>query len=344
MSEASENLKRMMAAHPEIKKLAEQKVAMRQALIDKGFREELYEEKLKDFTCYADMISALEFSIDTIINENGYNHDFGGGLTLSRMMKEQFSSNEMLAKIKIYKAKDFENNLNILYLTEKPLSDDMTSFCNGALNLLYVPQLDFSNVKKIDNTLYLINPLVYTHDIYELDLMNCTYYGINGIKFCNKLVLKNMRGDCTLYSTFANNKEIKIIEGLNVSSAKSTILNLWGWSTGSVKNTPSKVILSDDCVIRSANVVSDTELDPGAPCTNLDIFDAETLYGFCVHAYDWERNPNSFKKVDRVYLQNGKTSVNYYNYRFSEEAKAKLEGAYPDVDFKTMMEDKGWTY
>ena len=188
MSDASENLKKMMAAHPEIKKLADQKTAMRDVLISKGFNVELYADKLKNFSEYADMIAALDFSIDSVIEENGYTHDFGDGLTLSRMMKEKLTRNEVLSRMDCYKANDFKNDTLITYLTVKPLSADMTNFCYGASNLIYVPQLDFSNVKKIDHTFSLINPKKYIHDVYELDLTNCTYYGINGINFCKKIV------------------------------------------------------------------------------------------------------------------------------------------------------------
>lgn len=344
MSEASENLKKMMAAHPEIKKLAEQKTAMRDVLISKGFNVDLYADKLKNFSEYADMIAALDFSIDSVIEENGYTHDFGGGLTLSRMMKEKLVRNEVLSSMDSYKANDFKNDYLITYLTVKPLSEDMTNFCSGAFNLIYVPQLDFSTVKKISGTFNNINPKRYIHDVYELDLTNCTYYGGNDIKFCKKLVLKNMRSDCAMMYTFSDNITIESIEGLNLSAAKSTIWNLWGWRAFITNTAPSRVSLSDDCIIQSANVICDTEKDPGSPFTKLDKFDSETLYGFCVHAYDWKTNPRGLTKVDGITLNNGHKSVNYYNYRFSDAAKTKLAESYPGVDFKKMMEDKGWTY
>lgn len=344
MSEASENLKKMMAAHPEIKKLAEQKTAMRDILISKGFNVELFADKLKNFSEYADMIAAIDFSIDSVIEENGYTHDFGDGLTLSRMMKEKLVRNEVLSSMDCYKANDFKDDTLITYLTVKPLSEDMTNFCYGALNLIYVPQLDFSIVKKISYTLKSINPQIYKHDVYELDLTNCTYYGLNGINFCKKLVLKNMRSDCELYQTFAGNMTIESIDGLNVSAAKSTIWNLWGWLTESANNAPSRVSFSDDCIIQSANVLCETEKDPGSPLQKLDKFDAETLYGFCTHAYDWKTNPRGLTKIDGITLNNGHKSVNYYNYRFSDAAKTKLAESYPGVDFEKMMEDKGWTY
>lgn len=344
MSEASENLKKMMAAHPEIKKLAEQKTAMRDVLISKGFNVELFADKLKNFSEYADMIAALDFSIDSVIEENGYTHDFGDGLTLSRMMKEKLTRNEVLSSMDCYKANDFKDDTLITYLTVKPLSEDMTNFCNGASNLIYVPQLDFSIVKRIDNTFANINPKIYIHDVYELDLTNCTSYKSNGISFCKKLVLKNMRSDCELYQTFAGNMTIESIEGLNVSAAKSTIWNLWGWGSTGTNTAPSRVSLSDDCIIQSANVLCGTEKDPGSPLTKLDKFDAETLYGFCTHAYDWKTNPRGLTKVDGITLINGHKSVNYYNYRFSDAAKTKLAESYPGVDFEKMMEDKGWTY
>lgn len=343
MSEASENLKKMMAAYPEIKKLADQKTAMRDALISKGFNVELFADKLKNFSEYADMIAALDFSIDSVIEENGYTHDFGDGLTLSRMMKEKLVRNEVLSSMDCYKANDFKNDTLITYLTVKPLSADMSNFCYGASNLIYVPQLDFSNVKTISNTFSLINPKRYIHDMYELDLTNCKYYGANGISFCKKLVLKNMRSDCGMMYTFSN-KRIESIEGLNVSAATSTIWDLWGWVSTGTNNAPSRVSLSDDCIIRSANVLCETEKDPGSPLKKLDKFDAETLYGFCTHAYDWKTNPRGLTKFGGITLNNGHNSVNYYNFRFSDAAKTKLAESYPGVDFKKMMEDKGWTY
>ena len=91
-------------------------------------------------------------------------------------------------------------------------------------------------------------------------------------------------------------------------------------------------------------MVCDTVEDPGSPLTKLDKFDAETLYGFCAHAYDWKTNPDVLTKSDWITLDNGTKSANYYNFRFSDAAKTKLEEAYPGVDFNKMMEDKGWTY
>ena len=91
-------------------------------------------------------------------------------------------------------------------------------------------------------------------------------------------------------------------------------------------------------------MLCETEKDPGSPLAKLDKFDAETLYGFCTHAYDWKTNPRGLTKVDGITLNNGHKSVNYYNYRFSDAAKTKLAESYPGVDFEKMMEDKGWTY
>lgn len=338
MAEASEQLKRVMDAHPEIKRLAAQKAAMHDALAGKGFSE----SRLADMREYGELIAALDFSIDSAIEENGFTHDFGDGLTLSSALAELLDGQKKLAGYTEYKAEDFKSDLGLTYLVKKPIkAGSLLNFCNGALNLMYIPQLDFSTVTGFNYTFNQPsrNTLKYVHDTYEIDCSKLTSWRIGTFDFMRKLVLKNM-GGVNFYQSFANAANLESIVGLNLSAMSSTAWNLWG------KNFICPHIeFADGSYIRYGNVIAGQGTSKMSdPFTLFDRMDDETLRGMCDHAYDWKTNPDNLTDVEYAVRDGGTKTYNYKSYFFSDAAKARLAAAYPDVDFKKMMEDKGWTW
>jgi hypothetical protein len=340
MAEASENLKKQMAAHPEIAKLAEQKLAMRAALIKAG----VDEESTTDFTKYADLLRSLGFSIDSTIEANGYTYNYGteeSPITLSSCMADMLKANEALATMESYKSRDFYNDSSIMYLTVKPLSSDMSYFCSGAKNLRYVPQLDFSGVKnlqRIFSSTTSSNFIVY--DEYTVDLASCADMSLCSFDFTKKLIIKNMQNDCKMAMFGYGWSNVESIEGINLS-ANTVRVHVFVRRDKTI--CVPHVEQSDDSVIRCANVVSTLYDEPTEADSTFDQFDDETLYGFCTHAYDWTTNPRNYTKIAGG-TSNDSYCTNYYCYHFGDAVKARLAAAYPDVDFTKMMEDKGWTY
>lgn len=336
MAEASENLQAVMARHPEIKKLAEQKEAMRQALISKG----IDADNVTDFEKYAAILKTFNFSIDSTIESNGYTHNIGTDeepVTLSTMMAKDLKHNAILKDKTAYTANDFRGDTSITYLNVKPMSGSLAGFCNGATNLKYVPQLDFSEVTSLHWAFYNTSRM-FVHDEYTVDLAKCSTMQYSQWQFTKKLILKNMSSTCNCDQLCFTNTVVECVEGLNVSYAPTRINVLFNGA----KNL-THVGFSDDCVIRCANVLSNEYKEPTTATTLFDNFDAETLYAMCTHAYDWTTNPRGYTKIAGA-QSNGGFCTNYWNYHFSDTAKAKLEAAYPEVDFTTLMEDKGWQY
>lgn len=336
MAEASENLQAVMARHPEIKKLAEQKEAMRQALISKG----IDADNVTDFERYADILKTFNFSIDSTIESNGYTYNVGTDeepVTLSSMMAKDLKYNAILKDKTAYTANDFKGDTSITYLNVKPMSGSLAGFCNGATGLKYVPQLDFSEVTNLTYAFYGTTRL-FVHDEYTVDLAKCGTMNYSQWWFAKKLILKNMSSTCSCEQLFYTNTVVESAVGLNVSYASARINVLFVGA-----NNLTHVEFSDDCVIRCANVLSNEYKEPTTTTTLFDKFDAETLYAMCTHAYDWTTNPRGYAKIAGAQSNDG-YCTNYYNYHFSDTAKAKLEAAYPEVDFTTLMEDKGWQY
>lgn len=340
MAEASENLKKQMAAHPEIAKLAEQKLAMRAALIKAG----VDEESATDFTKYADLLRSLGFSIDSTIEANGYTYNYGteeSPITLSSCMADMLKANEALATMESYKARDFYNDANIMYLTVKPLSSDMSYFCVGAKNLRHVPQLDFSGSKDLQRIFNgTTSSNFYIHDEYTVDLASCSNISLCSFDFTKKLIIKNMQNDCKMDMFGYSWSNVESIEGINLS-ANTVRVHVFVRRDKTI--CVPHIEQSDDSVIRCANVVTTLYDEPTEADSTLDQFDDETLYGFCTHAYDWTTNPRIYTKIAGG-TSNNSYCTNYYCYHFSDAVKARLAAAYPDVDFTKMMEDKGWTY
>lgn len=335
MAEASENLKAVMARHPEIKKLAEQKETMRQALIAKG----VSEDDLADFSKYADILKAFSFSIDSVIKNNGFTYNAGteeNPVTLSTVLSTQFDYCKKLADIESYKAKDFYKDNKILYLTLKPLSADMSNFCSQCTRLMYLPQFDFTNVQNLQNAF--TNKSNILLDEYELDIPNCTNLNFVKFGFTKSLILKNMQNNCQYSQLFFDNMNTKNVYGMNFSASNTRVSVLF------TESAVTHIEQSDDSVIRCANVLSSRFSDPETDDGLFDKFDTETLYGFCSHAYDWLTNPRNYTKIDGAISDGGLYCANYYNFRFSDAVKTKLEAAYPDVDFSAIMEAKGWIY
>lgn len=336
MAEASENLLQVMERYPEIKKLAAQKEAMRQALISKG----IDADNVTDFEKYADILKTFNFSIDSTIESNNYTYNVGTDeepATLSSMMAKDLKHNVILKDKTAYTANDFKDDTAITYLNVKPMSGSLSYFCFGATSLRYVPQLDFSEVTSLQYAFYGTNRM-FVHDEYTVNLAKCSSLTYSCWKFAKKLILQNMSDDCGCEQLFYNNKNIERVEGLNLTGRQQRVNALFSGA-----DNLTHVGLTDGSVIRCANVVSNQYNEPTKDDTIFDNFDAETLYGLCDHAYDWTTNPNGYTKVNGGQSNNG-YATNYYNYHFSDTAKAKLEAAFPEVDFAKMMEDKGWQY
>lgn len=336
MAEASENLLQVMERHPEIKRLAAQKEAMRQALISKR----IDADNVTDFERYADILKTFSFSIDSTIESNGYTHNVGTDeepVTLSTMMAKDLKYNAILKDKTAYTANDFKGDTSITYLNVKPMSGSLSGFCNGATNLKYVPQLDFSEVTSLFCAFYGTSRM-YVHDEYTVDLAKCSTMQYSSWNFAKRLILKNMSQNCNCDHLLYQNTAVESVEGLNVSYAVTRINVLFYGA-----NNLTHVGFTDDCIIRCANVLSNEYKEPTTATTMFDKFDAETLYAMCTHAYDWTTNPNGHTKIAGAQSNNG-FCTNYYNYHFSDTAKAKLEAAYPEVDFTTLMENKGWQY
>ncbi len=338
MAEASENLKKVMAAIPEIKDLADKKEAMRQALLAKG----IDESNLDDFTKYADILKSFNFSIDSAIETNGYTKNFGTDdepMTLSSIIAEELKHNAVLKDMTEYKAYDFNNDSLITYLTVKPINGSLTYFCNGATSLLYVPKLDFSKCTSLGFAFYGVGCKFY-HDEYTVDLAKCSNVTWSrALEFGKKIIIKNMDNISDVSGLWYQNSLVERIEGLNLSK-------ITGRTHVFLEAAPSitHIDFAKGSVIRCANVMSCLPKEPSNPTTKFDNYDAETLYNLCDHAYDWNTNPDNYTKIETEYKSYDYTCLNYYNYHFSDTAKARLEAAYPDVDFTKMMEDKGWQY
>lgn len=335
MAEASDNLKAVMARHPEIKKLAEQKEAMRQALIAKG----ISEESLDDFSKYADILGAFSFSIDSTIEANNYTYNFGTEdepVTLSNMYADFIDYNRCLSDIEIYTSGNFKNDNNILYLTEKPLASNMDYFCYEANNLLYIPQFDFSNVTSLQYAF--TNNSNCLLDEYILDLKLCNKLAYSQFGFTKKVIFKNMSDSCSLTGLFLNNTKTTSVIGINFTALTTMVKLLF---TGATNLT--HIEQDDNSVILCANALSGKTEAPSSEDTLFDNFDTETLYGFCIHAYDWENNPRNYTKIDNYIVDNSLCS-NYYDFHFSDSVKTRLSAGYPEVDFSSIMAAKGWTY
>lgn len=338
MAEASENLKKVMGAMPAVKDLADKKEAMRQALIAKG----IDEGNLDDFTKYAGTLKSFNFSIDSTIETNGYTKNFGTDdepMNLSSIMAEELKHNAVLKDKTEYKANDFNGDNLITYLTVKPINGSLAGFCQDATSLLYVPQLDFSKCTSLYFAFFGATPKII-HDEYTLDLVKCTNIAWSNVcKFTKKLIIKNMNNIADISNMFCDNQNIEWIEGLNLSkiNVRSHVF---------LDNTPNltHIGFAEGSVIRCANTITGNAKEPSDDSTMFNKYDAETLYALCEHAYDWTTNPDGYTKIETEYSNYVYNCLNYYNYHFSATAKAKLEEAYPDVDFTKMMEDKGWQY
>lgn len=336
MAEASDNLKAVMARHPEIKKLAEQKEAMRQALIAKG----ISEDSLDDFTKYTDILNAFSFSIDSTIEANNYTYNFGTEdepINLSSLLADLFDYSRCLADKGSYKSGDFKNDNDILYLTQKPLASNMDYFCYEANGLLYIPQLDFSNVTSA-NRIFSNNSNCLL-DEYTFDLSSCINFTYPNLGFAKKIIFKNMGNTCAINALFYNNEKTEVVTGVNFSNPTTRSNVMLAGATNL-----THIEQCDDSVIRCANVLSSCYDEPSSADTTFDKFDAETLYGFCTHAYNWETNPRNYTRINGANSDGNRYCTNYYNYHLSDTAKSKLSEAYPDVDFSSMMEEKGWIY
>ncbi len=221
MAEASENLQAVMARHPEIKKLAEQKEAMRQALISKG----IDADNVTDFEKYAAILKTFNFSIDSTIESNGYTYNVGTDeepVTLSTMMAKDLKHNAILKDKTAYTASDFRGDTSITYLNVKPMSGSLAGFCNGATNLKYVPQLDFSEVTSLYWAFYGTSRM-FVHDEYTVDLAKCSTMQYSQWQFAKKLILENMSSTCICDQLCYRNTVVECVEGLNVSYAQTRI-------------------------------------------------------------------------------------------------------------------------
>lgn len=147
MATASDFLKRMCVKYPILDKIRQIKNRLWQVMSDKGLNPT---ESMDEWSA---TLNNLKLSIDSIIEKNGYTYNFGTEaepFSLSSVLKEQFEYGKTLAETELYSSYQFRNDSKLLYLTEKPLSADMSYFCNDASALSYIPQLDFSNVKKTE--------------------------------------------------------------------------------------------------------------------------------------------------------------------------------------------------
>lgn len=337
MSEASETLKRVMAAYPSIKKLAAQKEAMRQALINKGFTEDLFEKRLEDMREYGQLLAALDFSIDSAINENGYTHDFGDGLTLSRVLKDKLLASASVPNE--YTTRTFYRNRDILYIPVRPFKAGNANLWHAAAtSLLYIPQLDYSPCTSLYEGFSWVNGALYVHDTYEVDLKNCTTVDFSRFNMMKKLVLKNS-AKCTGYNAiFQSCNNLEVVEGLDVSRvdklAQSMLFN----------SSPITLRFAEGSIIRYANSIFAYYNSLGVNA-NVDMATSpETVYNICMHAYDWKTNPQGLTKDDGEYTQNGGKYKMTTTLNLGSALRAKVAQAYPGVDLAKIMEDKGWTY
>lgn len=341
MAQASELLKRVIDAYPTIKKLSEQKLAMEAALIKKGFTDENTNGGLSDMKAYAEMIAQLNFSIEYVIEENGFTHDFGDGVKLTNLLSDILEYHKCLAYKTEYKSKDFMLDNKIMYLTKKPLSS-CYKVCFNANNLLFLPRLDFSKVTSIQESFTSTNRNRYIYDEYEIDCSSLTILYGNIPRFAKNIIFKNMSDKVTFWHPFNDTSSVESIKGLNVSGQK---YNMWGpW--GGKKVIPH-LEFADGSYIRYGTILIDGHItDPSndSKFTIYDNFDDATLKDFCEHAYDWKTNPNNLTDVEYGVGNNGDKMYNFKSYRFTDDAKARLSSAYPSIDFQKMMEDKGWTW
>ena len=336
MAAASDFLKRMCVKYPILDKIRQIKNRLWQAMSDKGLNPT---ESMDEWPA---TLNNLKLSIDSIIEKNGYTHNFGTEaepFSLATVLKEQFEYGQTLAESEVYSSNQFRNDSKLLYLTEKPLSADMSYFCHDASALSYIPQLDFSNVKKLyytfNNTrMQYIEPI---YETYTVDFSSLTSWQYSPFGFTRHLNILNMNDNCYMYQTFMDSTES--IDGLNMSG-----MNIFPWPMGGTQHFRNRkhIGFKDGSIIRYADVIACTLKEPTTPINYK--WDVETLYGMCVCAYDWTTNPRNLTFAEYHLASGSNKEYHYLNYHFSDGNKAALEAAYPDVDFKTLMEAKGWTY
>lgn len=340
MAAASELLKRVMNAYPQIKKLSEQKLAMEDALRKKGFTDENTNGGLSDMKAYAEMIAQLNFSIDYVIEENGFTHDFGDGVTLSTIVSGVLDHHKCLADMTEYKSYDFKGDSKIMYLTKKPITS-CVQFCAGASNLLFLPRLDFSKVTYYNASLTSAHPKRYIYDEYEMDCSSLLQLHSTVPRFAKTLIFKNMGNNVNFWHPFNDCAVIKSMKGLNVSGMKQNLWEPWGG------NVIPHIEFAEGSYIRYGTILTNHYISDKTNTdkfTIYDKFDDETLRDFCEHAYDWKTNPENLTDVEYGTGNNGAKMYNFKSYRFTDGVKTRLATTYPNIDFQKMMEDKGWTW
>ena len=340
MAAASELLKRVMNAYPQIKKFAAQKLSMEAALREKGFTEDKG-YIMSDMNEYANLIAQLNFSIDYVIQENGFTHDFGDGVTLSTILSGVLDHHKCLADMTEYKSYDFKEDKKIMYLTKKPVAS-CVQFCFNAPNLLFLPRFDFSKVTAYHESLTSANPARYIYDEYEMDCSSLKELYSTVPRFAKTLIFKNMGNNVNFWHPFNGTSVIKSMKGLNISGMKQNLWSPWGGS-----NVIPHIEFAEGSYIRYGTILIDHYISDKTNTdkfTIYDKFDDETLRDFCEHAYDWKTNPENLTDVEYGTGNNGAKMYNFKSYRFTDGVKTRLATTYPNIDFQKMMEDKGWTW
>lgn len=117
MAAASDFLKRMCVKYPILDKIRQIKNRLWQAISDKGLNPT---ESMSEWLV---LLKLLKLSIDSIIEKNGYTHNFGTEaelFSLASVLKEQFEYGKILAESEVYSSYQFHNDTKLLYLTKKP--------------------------------------------------------------------------------------------------------------------------------------------------------------------------------------------------------------------------------
>lgn len=341
MAAPSELLKALLAKFPELARLATLKTDLWAAMRSKGLNVDD-----PNMDTWAAKAYLLRMSLDAIINANGYTHNFGTDaepLSLSKALTEQVNYRSVLAETDAYSANQFREDSTLLFLNSKPFaSSNIDYFCAYAANLAYVPpDLDFSNARRLYYTFWgcKFNFMEPIYDTYTVDFSNVTQLQYSPLGFTKHLIIENMPDTCTLiYQSISTNNTS--IDGLNLSGIEVYPWPNLSYGIGSLR-TLTHIGFKEGSIIRYADVIYSTSSKPSAPITYN--FDVETLYGMCVHAYDWATNPRGLTWAD-YHTNSGNKETHYLDYFFSDTNKADLEAAYPDVDFTTLMTSKGWNY
>lgn len=276
--------------------------------------------------------------LDGIMSSSGYPQGFADALC--DILLEQ---NNALDGISAYTHDLFYDNerSGIVYAPELPvIAGSCTNIFRNCTNLLAIsPNIDWSHATSLsrafENSGIIPSPIT-------LDVAACTTLFAMGGNF-TEIHLRNSN-NVTSYSQFNNaNLYVRKITGVNVSNAT----NIGAFAH---INSPLTTIEFEGLAINDdgtatwddgvVNYIRNSAITWNSGQNNLFTsflthLSAASMLAFCYLAYDWVQNPQG--------LTAGANDA-YRQFDFTDLQKAAIAAAFPNIDVRQLMEDKGWTY